>query len=70
MRIETITVGSRSDGRVVVTLAVKDEQGQDCETTFDMSDSLADLSADDLRAAAERARARLASIAAAEKKGS
>jgi hypothetical protein len=68
MKIETITVGSRSDGRVVMTLSALDDQQQICETTFDMPDSLADLSADDLKAAAERARARLASLAAAEKK--
>jgi hypothetical protein len=42
MRIETITVGTRSDGRVVMTLTASDDQQQLCETTFDMPDDLAD----------------------------
>ena len=68
MKIDAITIGARSDGRVVMTLAATDDQGQACETTFDMPDSLADLTADDLKAMAERARARLASLAAAAEK--
>jgi hypothetical protein len=71
VKIDAITIGARSDGRVVMTLAAIDDQGQPCETTFDMPDSMADLTADDLKAMAERARARLAIIAAtaaAEKK--
>lgn len=60
MKIETIAIGVRSDGRVVMTLTALDDQSQTCETAFDMPEALADLTADDLRAAAERVRARLA----------
>ncbi len=68
MKIDTITIGARSDGRVIMTLTATDDSGQTGETTFDMPDTLADLTADDLKAMAERARARLASIAAATEK--
>lgn len=68
MKIETVAVGMRSDGRVVMTLTARNEQGELCETAFDMPPDLSELTADDLKAAGERARARLAAIATAAEK--
>ena len=63
MKIETVAVGMRSDGLVMLTLTATDDSGQSCETSFVMPNGLADLTGDDLKAAAERARVRLEALA-------